>query len=229
MHKKIFVLLWIGCMLGAAAILPYIYFLGLTPPMPASTLVFQTVLQAGVVYGIVCLLSFFLVPRAGLKPFGMTPFPQKVLYPGVMGGVLVGVVLLLLDKWLFHQSQLAMSKPPAWAGILASFYGGINEEVFSRLFLLTLVLFLLCKVFKQERYRTYLLWIAIFAAAIAFSAGHLIISSKRGEFSGLEVLRILVMNTFAGAVFGWLYCYRGFWAAALAHFCTDLLIHALLI
>ncbi len=229
MHKKIFVLLWIGCMLGAAAILPYVYFLGLTPPMATSTLVFQTVLQAGIVYGIVCLISFFLVPRAGLKPFGTTPFPRKVLYPGVIGGALVGLVLLLLDRWIFDHSALAAVKPPVWAGALASFYGGINEEVFSRLFLLTLILFLLGKLFKREKYRTPLIWTAILVAAVAFSAGHLIISSKMGEFSGLEVLRILAMNTFAGAVFGWLYCYRGFWAAALAHFCTDLVIHALLI
>jgi hypothetical protein len=36
-----------------------------------------------------------------------------------------------------------------------------------------------------------------------------------------------VLNTFAGVVFGWVYCTRGFWAAATAHFTTDLVIHVI--
>lgn len=148
----------------------------------------------------------------------------------MIAGLLVGVALYLLDSALFSSSLLSDSHPPVWTGLLASFYGSINEEVLFRLFMLTTAYFLLGKIFKfQLQNRLLFLWIANVIVAIIFGLGHLPAAFKLTSPSSFEVFRILLLNAIPGVVFGWLYWTRGLLAAMTAHFVTDVVIHAVLI
>ena len=119
---------------------------------------------------------------------------------------------------------------PPWAGALASIYGAANEEVLMRLFFLTLVYFIFTKLRRVgDSKRLICLWTANVIVAIVFGIGHLPLVLKLASPSAIGISRVLLLNSIAGMVFGWLYWSRGLWAAMLAHFVADLMIHVVLI
>jgi membrane protease YdiL (CAAX protease family) len=102
----------------------------------------------------------------------------------------------------------------------------INEEVALRLFLFTILYFFASKCIKKQR--TNVLWSVNICVALLFGAGHLPAAFKLTSPSTFEIARILFLNGIGGVVFGWLYWSRGLWAAIIAHFVADLVLHVLL-
>ncbi len=225
-RKRIFIFLWIGCILGQWALLPYLHFAGVAPASTAALLV-SSLIQTPLLWGVICWLSYILLKRVDLQPFPSTNPRQNTVDPGIFWGLVIGMTLLALSKWVFSASPLTQMHLPAWTGALASIYGAINEEVLMRLFLLTLLYFLLRKMFKKTE-RTKLLWAAILVMALIFGISHFALASKLASLSSFEVIRILVLNGIPGIIFGWLYCFRSLWAAMLAHFIADIIIHVLM-
>jgi hypothetical protein len=154
---------------------------------------------------------------------------------GVAGGLaafaLIGGLSWLLDHALGAPRVERQVLPPAtWKGLLASFYGAINEEVLLRLFVMTAATAGLNKAFKlRERNRQEIaVWAAIVLAAFVFGLGHLPAALSAGlQLDRGVVARLLTLNMAGGIVFGWLYWKRGFECAVLAHFVTDVLLHGL--
>ncbi len=145
-------------------------------------------------------------------------------------GTAVGLIIFLLDATIFRNSLLSGTHPPFWMGFLASFYGGINEEVLLRLFLFTLIYLAFGRLFKPKiDGRSLFLWMTNLLVAIAFGMGHLPAALKLVSPSSFEIFRVLLLNGIPGIVFGWLYWSRGLWTAMIAHFVADLVVHAFLI
>lgn len=230
-NKRLLAILWIGCIIGSWAIIPYLQFLNLIPSsISLKEFVISSTIQTFILYGILLWLSYVLIPKTNLRPFISTDFLKRIVVPGIMAGILVGLTILFLDKTIFQSPVLSTTPPPWWIGLIASLYGGINEEVMLRLFFLTLLYFLLCKIFKKlHTSSAYLLWTANILAALVFGLGHLPAAFQLIQPSNFEVLRILVLNGIPGLVFGWLYWSKSFWTAALAHFVCDLVIHVIFI
>lgn len=225
---KPYLLLWVLCLIGACAILPYVHYLGILPPSFSLLHLFLVgIIQAAVLYGFVCFLSYKLVGKTDLKPFDT----KKTPYPAITAGVMVGLVIYFFNTTLFSDSQLVTDTVsiPLWARVLSAVYGGVNEEVLLRLFLFTLIYYMATKAFKAaKRNRSYVLWGSNILVALIFGLGHLPAAFKVIEPSLFEVFRILLLNAIAGLVFGYLYWSRNLWSAMLAHFVTDVMIHALL-
>lgn len=216
--------------MGNLLVLPYSHFLGLIPH-PSAAIVLSVVVQSALLYGTVCWLCYIIIHKVDLQPFLVLHIPRQIVYPGILTGLVVGLTIFAFEKSIFSESILAnlIVRPPFWSGVLASFYGAFNEEVLSRLFLLTTVYFLLCKGVKNsKRARSYLLASAILISSLAFAAGHLPALFKI-TWSNAEIFRIFLLNGIAGIAFGWLYCTRGLWAAVVAHFSADMMIHAILV
>jgi len=231
-QKRTFLTLWFLCILGTWSVLPYVQHLGVLPPSVSFVKIFLlSTAQAMLFFGVVCWLSYLLVPKTDLLPFLTSKPLKRIVYPGVIGGISVGLVIYLLDMTLFKSSQLSgVHHPPVWTGLLASFYGAINEEVLLRLFLFTLVYFAFIKVLRFKLHnRLYFLWITNVIVAIVFGLGHLPAAFKLATTSSFEVFRILLLNGIPGVVFGWLYWSRGLWAAMAAHFVADLVLHVALV
>jgi len=121
--------------------------------------------------------------------------------------------------------------PSAWHGFLASISAGIVEEVLLRLFLLSLLAWLLQWVTRRAtagKPSMAVLWAANLAAALIFGALHLPNATALNlPLSALIVTQIIGLNSIIGLAFGWLYWTFGLEAAMLAHFAADIVLHVL--
>ena len=226
--------------LATAALLPYM--LETMPAMFARVHVSMPVLllaqsaQALVVVGVLALVGLRMAPRAGLglpwlrallarHPLPAFPWTLAIL-SGLGAGALVMVASVLVDPHLPaplhpHATPAAAS---SWHGFLASFYGGIVEEVELRLFVMTLLVWVVAKI-RGKTPTAGLYWFAILGAALLFGAGHLPAAAQVWPLDAIVVARVLLLNALAGVVFGWLYWKRGLEVAMLAHFSADLVLH----
>lgn len=165
--------------------------------------------------------------RARLARTGATP---QAWGRAALLGVTAAVAIVGLGPLFDAYMPAPMQPPPATsaagaslAGLLASFYGGIVEEVQLRLFLMTLVAWLLARLGGSRA--DWVFWVAIVLAALLFGAGHLPAASKIWPLDAVVVSRTLLLNGVGGLVFGWLYWRQGFESAVLGHFCADLVLH----
>ena len=233
-NKKTFILLWALCILGGWSVLPYVQHLGI---LPSTVSIWKVALlgtvQAVLFFGLICWISFKILPKTDLRPFPTLHrerLLKQIVYPALISGVLVGLAIFVSDTTIFNSSLLSGVHPPFWAGALASVYGAVNEEVLLRLFLFTLIYFLVGKCLTiRGSNRLAILWGVNIFVALIFGIGHLPAAFKLASPSPLEIFRVLFLNGIAGIVFGWLYWSRGLWTAMAAHFVTDIIIHVLLI
>ena len=138
-----------------------------------------------------------------------------------------GGVLFSLDHWVFGSFidgiQQANADSLTLSNLLGSvLYGGIIEEVMLRLFVMTLIAFLLWKLFFRKRDRqnipTGIFVAANVIAAVLFAAGHLPATAMLfGELTPLLLFRCFLLNGGFGLLFGWLYRKHGIQYAMLAH------------
>ena len=146
-------------------------------------------------------------------------------------GALAAIAVLGLDP-LFAAAMPAPLHPlpaqpagaHAFAGFLASFYGGIAEEIMLRLFFVTLLAWGLSR-FTGGRVAAWQLVLAVLVASLAFGAGHLPAAAKLWPLDAIVVSRTLLLNGIAGLVFGWFYVRHGLESAIVSHFSADLVLH----
>jgi membrane protease YdiL (CAAX protease family) len=231
-NKKIYFIIWALCIIGFWSVLPYIQYLGKLPATISMRDMFLLgTAQSAFFFGFICWLSFKLIPKTDLRPFFVDHLLKQIAYPAVLSGVLLSGILFFLNQMVFHNALLSGAvHPPFWAGALASIYGGVNEEVSLRLFLFTLIYFLVGKAIKiHAGNRAPILWGVNLFVALLFGVGHLPALFKLIHPSVLDIFRVVFLNGIAGVVFGWLYWSRGLWTAMAAHFIADLMLHAFLI
>ncbi len=182
-----------------------------------------------VLYALVCgFFGYILSDRIGLmRPFR---FAKKPLCITLAVSLIAGAVLSL-DAWTFGRwipeigvSYAAEGMFDADTWIASILYGGIIEEVMMRLFLMSLIAFLVWKIFfkKCERVPAGVLIAANVAAALLFAAGHIPVTLQTfGALTPLLLLRCFLLNGAFGLLFGRLYRKYGIQYAMLSH----LLLH----
>lgn len=165
-----------------------------------------------------------------------TSAPGQALALGAGAAVALLALSRLLDPLLLPPTQVAMTDiagaRSALYGVLASFYGGIVEELQLRLFLMTLIAWAATWLVRRRAgfdgaLSPRIAWTAIVLAALLFGLGHLPAASLVWELDAGVVVRTLLLNGIGGVVFGWLFWKRGFEMAVLSHFAADLVLHAL--
>jgi hypothetical protein len=252
---RIFFILWIASVLGTIAILPYVLELQadaleqLDLPIPFPALIAVQIIQSGLMFGVLIFLGMLLAGRIGLG----TPILDSVtrgesasgklraILPISIGlGVLAALLMITLDLHVFQPilirelgekadilSQTA--QPAAWKGFLASFYGGIVEEILLRLFVMSLLAWLGSFVNKTKdgKPTNAIFWIANILAAVLFGVGHLPAAALVLPLTTLLIVRIVMLNALGGIVFGWLYQKHGLESGMIAHFSADIVLHVL--
>ncbi len=182
-----------------------------------------------VLYALVCgFFGYILSDKIGLmRPFRVE---KKPLFITLIVSAVCGI-MFSLDAWTFGKWIPEVGASYAAAGtfeadtwIASILYGGIIEEVTLRLFCMTLVAFLVWKLFfrKRETVPTGVLIAANLAAAMLFAAGHLPATAQTfGTLTPALLLRCFLLNGAFGVVFGRLYRKYGIQYAMLSH----LLLH----
>ena len=253
---RVFFILWIASILGTIAILPYVLELQsgvleqLDLPIPLPALITLQIIQSGLIFAVSIFLGLLLAKRIGLgTPIldsitrGESAFDKvRAFLPISIGlGVLASLLILGLDVYIFQPALIQefgeranalnqIAQPAAWKGFLASFYGGIAEEILLRLFVMSLLAWLGSFISKTKdgKPTNIIFWIANILAAILFGIGHLPAASLILPLTTLVVIRIVLLNAVGGIMFGWLYQNRGLESAMIAHFSADIVLHVLL-
>lgn len=147
---------------------------------------------------------------------------KKPLIRTAVVAILGGLLLILPDLLFFVNYSVAIrdsyTVKPTVSYILASVvYGGVIEEVMLRLFTMSLLAFLLQKLFHKEIATVGILIAANVIAALLFAAGHLPATAMLMGISPLIIFRCFLLNGGFGLLFGWLYRKYGLRYAMLAH------------
>jgi membrane protease YdiL (CAAX protease family) len=254
---KVFLIFWIASVLSVMAILPYSLSLqsgtlqNLQLPLPLPIVITLQIIQNAILFAVLIFAGMFFASRVGLGTPILDAMTQgesvsdrvRAILPwSVILGVIGTLIILALEFFYFQPAMLRelgntantlnlqTSQPAAWKGFLASFYGGIAEEVSLRLFLMSFLVWLgrfLSKT-AEGRPTSAVFWIANVLAAILFGLGHLPATSLLVPLTPLVVTRAVVLNGLLGIAFGWLYWKRGLEAAMISHFSADLVLHVLL-
>ena len=237
--REFWVLLAAG-LVGLLLVLPYQLALLPTPPVPLPVLVVAAITQSAILLAIAVGVGLAAARSVGLR----APFVEAWLYGGdardalralqlplaVAFGIASSLVVVGLELALFRPlipelaSLSRAATPERWQGLLASFYGAIDEELLTRLFLVSGFAWLLSRVLR----RSTALWVAIAVSAVLFGLGHLPAAAALLPFTPALLMREVILNGIPGAVFGWLYWRRGLEAAMVAHFSADLVLHVVI-
>ena len=168
-------------------------------------------------------VGIYLAKKIGLWKDEKT-ITKEPLVAALIIAFVGGLVLILPDLlWFGKKSQAIMDtyavKPTIPYLIATVTYGAVIEEVLLRLFAMSLIAFILHKVFgkKEEKPTATILIIANITAALLFAVGHLPTNFALFGSSFLIIFRCLLLNGAFGLAFGWLYRKYGLRYAMIAH------------
>jgi membrane protease YdiL (CAAX protease family) len=211
------------------------------PNFPLPLLILAGVIQNLTLLAFTLWLGLKLSRRIGLGVplleawITRRPEPRKriarTLYSGLCTGLALGIVwcvsLLALVPRLPNLPFVFVAQLPVWKRFLLCFYGGVYEELLTRLFLLTLFAWILDRSWRNTvpKLSNPAFWFANILVAILFGLGHLPSASLFMPITPLVVVAALLLNGIAGIAFGYLYRKDGLEAAMIAHFTTDFMIY----
>ena len=175
-------------------------------------------------YGLGCgLLGKVLAKKVGLWREKWT-LERKPLISAAIVGIITGCALILFDLFWFGNEAAAIRqsyevKPTLNYMIASLTYGGVIEEVMLRLFLMSLIAFVLQKLVARDKKETMpaILITANVIAALLFAAGHLPATVMSIGLNPIIIFRCFLLNGGAGLFFGRLYRKYGIHYAMLGH------------
>jgi membrane protease YdiL (CAAX protease family) len=254
---KVFFVLWLAALLATLALLPYVLELQsgvlaqLKLPIPLPALIALQIAQSGALFAVLIFIGMLLMKRIGLSAPILDSATQgestadalrAILPVSIALGVASSLLIIGLDAYIFQPAllrelgdsanalNLQTAQPAAWKGFLASFYGGIAEEVLLRLFVMSLLAWLGSFISKTSEGKptSAVFWTANILAAVLFGLGHLPATAVLIPLTPLVITRAIVLNGLGGIVFGYLFWKRGLESAMIAHFSADIVLHVLL-
>lgn len=239
---KLYFILLTASILSVIAVLPYVLTLQADTlqniPIPLPLALFLSVIQSSIMLAIVLFIGLKISKKLGLKIPLIEGYINKekidtkpLVKNSILYGIFVGVIIIFLDIF-FLKLGVNLGEAisaPIWQGFLASFYGGIVEEIFLRLFFMSLIIWIFSKL-KGSRdiiKNKGAVWSSIIMAAILFGVGHLPATAALTSLTPIVIFRALFLNGIGGIVFGWLYWKNGLESAMIAHFSADIILHVL--
>lgn len=229
---------------GTLAGFPYILSLmppSATPPVPLPILAIAGAVQSGVLMFFLSWIGLCLGRSLGLD----TPFARAFVYgsklpkvskiglrlslvSGILGGAVLVILALLFQPFMPQTSASTSLNIDLWKRLLAAFYGGITEEILLRLFLITLITWVLWKSGLRTKNHPAKLafWIAIAVAALIFAIAHLPVAITIWTLTPIVIIRTILLNSLLGVAFGYLYWRWGLEYAIFSHFLAGIVLHS---
>ena len=214
-------------------------------PLPSPAVIVLFVVQGSISAFLLAWAGLTLAGKVGLDApilrnwmykTGDATFNRQGIVQAVIFGLLGTFMIYLLERLIFQPLLPILTEKaqalntPIWAGVLTSIQGGVYEEVMVRLFMMTLIVWILSKLFgRHSSPKAWMYWIGIVGAAFLFGLGHLPAAATYfGEITPLLFIRTIALNGVAGILFGYLYWKRGLEYAMIAHAIGDILLHGFL-
>lgn len=243
---NIYFILLILSILSIVAILPYVFSIQWDIisqiPIPLPIVILLTLIQNGVIFSIFIFLWLFLSKKiwfwlrhleSYLLNKKITLEMKSMFKKSIFLWLWIWFLIIIADilfknLWIIIGNDLSI---PIWQWFLASFYWWISEEILLRLFLMTLVIWILNKIFRSNnnwKIRHSIIWFAIIFTAILFWIWHLPAVSQITELTDWVIIRTIVLNAIWGFLFWYLYWKNWLESAMIAHFSADIVLHVFL-
>lgn len=227
--SQIAILVALG-IVGSLAIIPYS--LALRPEISLKPIM----IVLSIVQSLILLTAASTVGLLASRSIGlqMKSDPKKLII-AILIGLVAGFLIIGIEKFIFssHLPEALVESSntalPLWKRFLASFYGGITEEILMRWFLLSGILWLLTRFWHGPSNQVVIaaFWTANIIVALLFGLGHLPATEMLTELTPLIISRALILNGIAGLMFGWIFWKYGLAAAMVSHFCADIVLHVI--
>jgi membrane protease YdiL (CAAX protease family) len=146
------------------------------------------------------------------------PSLRRAVIALVIGVASGGLVLILLPLAGLQSRIIKEAAIPLWQWLIIAFDSATLEEIIFRLFIVSLVVWLIARFLKRDT----AIWIALVISALLFGAAHL----NRWIHSGPTVIvAVIIVNGLIAIILGLLYVKWGIVAAMLGHFAGDVMLH----
>jgi len=217
-----------GAIFGALCIMPYTFQLNkdklAEAPMSLPKLALISAIQGIIVFAIVTFLGLNATNAIGLS----ITSTSDALVQAIILGVIATVLLISIEVFIFQPHLPEALKDtkhtiPFWKRFLAIFYGGISEEVLTRLFLVSGLTWLLMQITQANMNEV--IGFAIIISAILFGVLHLPATASITPITPLIIVRAIALNAIIGLLCGWLFWQYGFATAVIAHLSADVVLH----
>ncbi|MGH1363755.1 MAG: CPBP family intramembrane glutamic endopeptidase [Calditrichia bacterium] len=185
-------------------------------------------------------LGIRLGPKVGLgiplidQFLANQPTAWRILRNDVVFATILGLALgaLLLLVRVFSTPYLPPELPAfghrgILGGLAVSVGAAVAEEVWFRLGLMTVLVWIASKAFSKGEVQPVLVWSVIAITSIGFGTAHLPQLVSYGAGSPFAITGTVLGNTAVGFLYGWCYWRRSLIAAIVAHFSVDIVLHVL--
>ena len=190
-----------------------------------SDIIILHIITAVQTAGQIMLMGFFgyiLAEKTGLlKSFKIN---KSGLIPTIVLTVIGSIIFIALEYGVFANiipeiAALYEAKPTIAYMISCLTYGGVLEEIMMRWFLMSLLIFIIWKLFfrKEEAAPKGVMIGVNIVVALLFAAGHLPTTAMTMGITPLILVRCFSLNSLAGLICGHLYMKHGIQYAMLSH------------
>jgi membrane protease YdiL (CAAX protease family) len=236
-NGKLFFILLAACVISSMLAIPYSLTITSSGIEISPIILLFSMLQNSVLFAHALFFGLLLSKHIGLglpllqgvlEGKKQTQEIKSIMRPSICFGVLAGILIVLLSiPFDTLTPELSHVSAPVWEAFLASFYGGIAEEVLLRLFAVSLLVWITFKIKKTKdgRPTDFGIWLSIILAAVLFGLGHLPATAQITALTGIVIIRAILLNGVGGIIFGWLYWKKGLESAIIAHFFADIVLH----
>jgi len=182
-------------------------------------------LQGGIITFLATFIGLKIARKVNLKL--NLVFDKKALILAIFIGMVTALIITGSDRFIFAgylPSKITSYEFSPLYLLTGVLYGGIIEEILLRLFVMSLLVLMLWKLFaKSKDYLHIPQWVyvtAIILAALLFAAGHIPFTVQALGASAPILIRGLVLNGIGGIGFGYLYWKKGLAYSMCAHAAT---------
>lgn len=163
------------------------------------------------------------------RPGSFQKLQRDVGLAAVLGLALGGILLLVrgISAPYLPPELPTFGHRGALGGLSVSFGAAVAEEVWFRLGLMTLLVWLFARLLDHREVRPIVAWPVIAITSVGFGMAHLPQLMSYGAGSPFAIAGTILGNSVVGILYGWCFWRRSLVAAMVAHFSVDVVLHVL--
>ena len=194
----------------------------------------STMIQYGLLYGIILALIGIIISKK-INLWNKFKYDSKAFKVTMIISIISALALYPLDKlifgrfsaWINDVYNVSPTIPKIISGLLV---GGIIEEIMMRLFLMSLIILIISKLFyKNKSIPLNVYVISNIISSLLFATAHLPSTMIMTTLTPILIIRCFILNGGLGLCFGYLYRKYNIGYAMIAHGLSHLISDILML